>query len=1451
MHNDSSYDSAIALIGMSGRFPGARNIETFWQHIAAGVKSIRALTDEELLAAGVEPARMAQPNYVKVGAPLEDISQFDAAFFGYTPREAELMDPQHRLFLECTWEALEQAGYDPYTYRGLIGVFAGSAFSTYYLYNLSPDKDLLEAVGQLQIDAGNDRDSLASTVSYKLNLKGPALGVQTFCSTSLVAVHLACQSLLNYESDMALAGGVSILLPHGQGYVYEEGGILSPDGECRAFDRQAQGSVVGSGAGVVVLKRLREALADGDEIYSVLRGSAMNNDGSLRVSYTAPGVDGQANVILGALSYAGVSAENISYIEAHGTGTKLGDAVELAAMRKAFASHTTRKQFCAIGSVKPNVGHLNRASGVTGLIKASLALKHEQIPPSVNFVEASAESDLQSSPFYVNTRLRAWPRGPEPRRAGVSSFGLGGTNVHMVLEEAPERKPAQPSRSCHLLLLSAKTESALRRAEVNLATHLREHPEQSLADITYTLQVGRSAFRYRRIVICHNHAEAIAALENADAQAVRRASVERKERPLGFLLPGEDAWYVDMGRALYEQERTFREAVDQCCAILKSYLGYNPREVLYPLHLSENCLEAIPQNLPRVAIFIVEYALAQLLKQWGIQPQVMFGQGSGEYVAACLSETLSLEDALQLLLQGMRQPAQQPTTAIGDAALLPGNETVFLAIGSEQVQSLWIEQYLIQNDYRQPFIIPLLPTAHQSQLAMDAILTALGELWLAGVMPDWASLHTGERRRRMPLPTYPFERQHYWIASAVERQGQQRATQSGATKRPDIADWFYQPTWEQAILLPPNTPEQVRGHQLSWLAFVDDCGLGEQLTTQLEHAGHTVIRVYAGTEFTRRSDTTFAIRPGQRVDYEALCQELIATRRMPQNVLHCWCVACKPTKPVSMDKSTFAASQEHGFYSLLYLAQTLGTRLLEEAAHIYVVSSLMQAVTPGDMIEPEKATVLGACKVIPQEYLNITCRTIDVDWPTTNAGSQTTLIASLLRELTAMSTDPVVAYRHGVRWIQSYQSMQLPAIESQPEYLRQQGVYVITGGLGNVGLALAEYLAKTVQARLVLVGRSAFPQHDEWAFWLQSHAPDDTISQKIRWLQALEAIGSKVLLCQADVAEASQMEAIFVHVEARFGQVHGVIHAAGITTDAAFKTLQYLDPSACEVHFQPKVYGLLSLEQVLRVRSVDFCLVFSSLAAVLGGLSLAAYAAANVCMDAFVHYCNQETNTSWISVNWDTWQFKKDPQSLPGATITPYAMSVQEGTAAFARVLATQGISHIVNSTGDLAARIRRWILLETLREKERPETEHTAVSVASLSSVPQRTDYERLLREIWQEVLGVEQVGLHDNYFDLGGNSLNGLQVIARLRKTLQRPIPIVALFEAPTISALVAYLHPALPQPVEPVAPAPPLTLLEERRQRTRHHGQGADHDIALICYEWTLSRRCYHRSVLAEPV
>src|SRR5579885_2479769 len=532
---DESYDTALAIIGMSGRFPDAPDVETFWHNITAGVKSIRHFSDEELLAAGIDPQLLAQPNYVKAGTVLEDIDRFDASFFRFSPREAEVLDPQHRIFLECAYEALERAGYDCETYEKLIGVFAGSAFSTYLLNNIFANPEVMELIGTIQASIGNDRDSLASTASYKLNLRGPSFAVQTFCSTSLLAVHLACQSLLNYECDMALAGGVAIQLPQVSGYLYEEGGIVSPDGECRTFDARGQGSVMGNGAGVVVLKRLAEAIEDGDYIYAIIRGSAINNDGSLRVSYTAPGLNGQTEVIVQAISNAGVPVESISYIEAHGTATMLGDAVELAAMQKAFGLSTQKKGFCAIGSVKPNIGHLDRASGVAGLIKTSLALHHKQLPPSLNFERTSPDIDLANSPFYVNTQLAQWPAHGAPRRAGVSSFGLGGTNAHVVLEEAPALAPVSQSRPWQLLLLSAKTAPALKTAAGNLQHYLEQHPEANLADIAYTLQVGRSAFNYRQIAVCQDSAGAIKALQSTKStyQAFKDRSVRSEERRVG------------------------------------------------------------------------------------------------------------------------------------------------------------------------------------------------------------------------------------------------------------------------------------------------------------------------------------------------------------------------------------------------------------------------------------------------------------------------------------------------------------------------------------------------------------------------------------------------------------------------------------------------------------------------------------------------------------------------------------------------------------------------------------------------------------------------------------------------------------------------------------------------------------------------------------------------------
>ncbi|MGB8346549.1 MAG: type I polyketide synthase, partial [Ktedonobacteraceae bacterium] len=1233
---DTSYDTALAIIGLAGRFPGATNVELFWQNVARGVKSIRFFSDAELLAAGVEPTLLRHPNYVKAGAILEDSDRFDAAFFGYTRREAEVMDPQHRLFMECAWEALEDAAYNLETCNGLVGVFAGSSFSTYLSNNLHHNDRLKELVSQLQIDLGNEHDSLASAVSYKLNLKGPSVALQTFCSTSLVAVHMACQSLFTYECDMALAGGVAVATPQVKGYLYEEGGILSPDGECRAFDARGQGSVMGNGAGVVVLKRFHEAVEDGDHIYAIIRGSAINNDGGTRVSYTAPGLNGQKEVIAEAVGHAGVSVETISYLEAHGTATKLGDAIELAAMIKAFDAQTRKKRFCAIGSVKPNVGHLDRASGVTGLIKTTLALKYKQLPPSLNFERTHPDIDLDNSPFYVNTALRDWPASQDdtPRRAGVSSFGLGGTNAHVILEEAPECEPPALARPWQLLLLSAKTATALDTMTANLAAHLRTYHTLPLADVAYTLQVGRSAFNHRRMLVCRNREEAINVLETLAVQREDTRHQTCADRPVAFLFPATTEQNAGLLQELYEQEPTFRETVDQCRAFLKMHLG--------------RTIELRSPELAQITCFIFAYALAQLLDEWGVRPRAMSGSGLGEYVAGCLAGVFSLEDALMLVVchTQLRQEPAPPITlhepriplisgvtgtwitdqqvtdqqywvqhagyidcyTNGVECLLRETEHVLLEVGAGQCFTGLVERPPACSEERARDIFSALPPLHTQQSGQAFLLTALGRLWLAGVSINWTGFYAHERRLRVSLPTYPFERERYWIDPPERAALPAQRAKPARGKKPDIADWFYLPTWRQ-MPCPDSIPQQARELCSLCLVFVDDCGIGEQVASRLAHSGCRVVRVRAGEQFALLEKDVITIRPRERDDYQALCRSLAAAGQFPTTILHCWSIT--PEDETATGAAAFRTLQETGFYSLLFLAQALGSPPSSAPVRIVAVSNGVQVVTNQEWTRPEKAPLLGACKVIAQEYLHITCRSVDLSlsgYPGSGVMPDVQLTDLLLAELSSGALDPVVAYRNGQRWIQTYEVRRLETVGLQASRLRPKGVYLITGGLGKVGLMVAAYLARTAQARLVLLSRSALPERDAWETWLESHDDADRVSRTIRQIQDIEARGGEVLLLSADVADEARMREAIQSIYACFGELHGVIHAAGISDERAFGLAQQIERETCERHFQPKVYGTWTLEKVLQGHNLDFCVLFSSISSVLGGLGFAAYA---------------------------------------------------------------------------------------------------------------------------------------------------------------------------------------------------------------------------------------------------
>jgi FkbM family methyltransferase len=917
MDSSETYDAieGIAIVGMAGRFPGAKNIDQFWQNLRDGVESITIFSDQELGASGVDPEVLSSPNYVKAGAVLEDIELFDASFFGFNPREAEITDPQHRLFLECAWEALESAGYISETYTGRIGVYGGVGWSSYLFNNLYSNPDFIKSVGGHQTLMGNDKDFLTTRISYKLNLKGPSINVQTACSTSLVATSLACKSLLSYQCDMALAGGVSVFVPQKAGYLSQEGGFLSPDGHCRAFDAKAQGTVIGNGVGIVVLKRLEDALVDGDCIHAVIKGSAINNDGSLKAGYTAPSVDGQAEAIAEALALATVDPETVTYIETHGTATPLGDPVEITALTQAFRASTQKRGFCAIGSVKTNVGHLDAAAGVAGLIKTVLALKHKQIPPSLHFEKPNPQIDFASSPFYVNTTLSEWKSKGTPRRAGVSSIGVGGTNAHVILEEAPpvgeqgSRGVLEQGRRYQLLVLSAKTSSALETATANLADYLKQHPELNLADVAYTLQVGRRDFNHRRTVVCQDVADAANALQ--DPKQVL-TSIETNNRSVAFMFPGLGTHYINMAGELYQVEPIFREQVDRCCELLKPLLGLDLRDVLYPasqargeksgfdlrkmLGRSQEPADEATQTLNQTlltqpAIFVIEYALAQLWKSWGVQPQAMIGYSIGEYVAACLAEVLSLEDAITLVAKRAQMIQELPGGAmlavpLSEQEVQPLlNENLSLSAinGSslcvvagfteavdeleqqlngkglacrrlvtshafhskmmepivssftelvktfslkppkipylsnvtgtwitaaeatdpsywikhlcqavrfaDGVQQLWKKQSpillevgpgqtlsslalsILQSDRTtEQVVLPSLRHSYDRQPDMAFLLNTLGQLWLAGVQINWSGFYANERRYRLPLPTYPFERQRYWISPHKQAQ---------------------------------------------------------------------------------------------------------------------------------------------------------------------------------------------------------------------------------------------------------------------------------------------------------------------------------------------------------------------------------------------------------------------------------------------------------------------------------------------------------------------------------------------------------------------------------------------------------------------------------------------------------------------------------------------------------
>ncbi len=1348
-----TFDTDIAVVGMAGRFPGARTLDAYWRNLRNGIESIEIASDEQLLAAGVDPAQLADPNYVKATAALPDMPMFDAPLFGFGPREAAVMDPQHRHFLECAWEALEDAGHTAERFKGAIGVFGGSGHNAYMPYNLLTNPKLMQSMGFFLVrHTGNDKDFLTTRVSYLLNLKGPSVNVQTACSTSLVAIHMGVQSLLNRECDMALAGGVTIELPHGQGYLYREGEILSPDGHCHAFDADSQGTVFGSGVGIVVLRRLADALADGDHIHAVIKGSAVNNDGAMKVGYLAPSVDGQAQAISEALAIANVSPETITYVEAHGTGTPVGDPIEIAALTQAFRQGTDKTGYCGIGSVKSNIGHTDTAAGVASFIKVALAMQHRELPPSLHFKQPNPACDFDSSPFVVNASLKVWEPGGMPRRAGVSSLGVGGTNAHVILEEAPPAAPSGASRTHQLLLLSAKTRTALDANTAALAAHLQSQAAPNLADAAYTLRVGRRAMTQRRFVVAADAAEACTKLAALDAQQANTLTAPDAPRSIVFMFAGGGAQYPGMGADLYREEAVFRATVDECLALLKRFTDVDYRALLFPA-VGQEASAATQLERPSLALpalFTIQLAQAKLWMSWGVNPGAMIGHSMGEYTAAHLAGVFGLEDALRLVemrgrlfetlpeggmlsvsmpaaaLAAMMAPelsiaaengpalcvAAGPVRAIealekaleakeidcvrvrisvaahssmlepilkefaaffgriamraptlpfisnlsgnwitpaeatdpaywvrhlrhtvrfaqGLQELLKDSSRILLEVGPGRTLATLVRT----NPGRKPAQPVMNSLRHPDEKVSDQafVLGVLGRLWAEGAELDWDAFHRGDKRSRVSLPTYRFDHQRHWIepgkTAVAATASEPASTHDSLARRSDLAQWFYQPSWRR-------TPNAVAPTQPSpALVFHDGSPLADTLVERLRSDGSVCSVVRVGAGFVQTDADAFTIDPGTPSDFDALLAALAGQGRAPRRIAHLWTLTGDVRVADGID--AVSAMERLGFFCLLYLAQAIGHEDRGEQIDLLIVTDHLQQLGGESDGMPAKAIALGPCKVIPREFPNVTARCVDIRQPPAGSWLAARMAGDLVAEFNAPARDDVVAWRQNERWVQEYEPTRIAAHEVLIGRLRPNAVVMITGGLGGVGLALAEQLATRVQARLVLVARRALPPREHWRSLLAQGETPRGMSERIRQLMAIEARGAQVLVVQADVTDPAQMKAAVEQACARFGTVHGVLHTAGVLADGV---IQLKETATAAAVMAPKVRGTLVLDAALEGIALDFMVLFSSVSSFSGLAGQVDYAAANAFLDAWARDRTARTGSYTVAVNWSAWQ---------------------------------------------------------------------------------------------------------------------------------------------------------------------------------------------------------------------
>ena len=1427
---DSTAKTAdIAIIGMSGRFAAAANPAQFWQNIAAGLCSIAPFPQtRENSALDVYHSREYQQRRGKLyGSYLENIDGFDPLFFEISPHEAEFMDPQQRLLLEVAWETIENAGYSKDSLSGSkTGVYVGACITEYakFIDKFDP-----------RAGTGNELAILANRISYLLNLRGPSITLDTACSSSLVALDLGCRAILSGACRMALVGGVNLILTPWFSIVFEKAGMLSADGGCKTFDDAANGYSRGEGAGMILLKLLPQALADRDHILAVIKGSAINQDGRSN-GLTAPNALAQEQVILEAWSNAGIDPRTISLVEAHGTGTSLGDPIEIKGLIRAFSHFTSDTGFCAIGSVKTNIGHLEPAAGISALIKVILALVQRKLPPSLHFKRSNKLIDFLGSPFYLNDRLQNWPAKPGTlRRATISSFGFGGTNAHVVLEETPEpTAPSPPANadSGYLLPLSAKNQTALRDKARQLSDYLSSR--LALADVAYTLGYGRDHFNHRLAVVASDIDAAITGFRQYSNQTGATLSGECRSNEKTRV-----AWYFghnhrDDSSALEQHYPVFAAAIARCRQILAG-------SVVLPANWLRQSPSA-SHDWAIIARFVNDYALAQLLDSWGIHADALVSEGIGLITAACQAGSLSIEDALALVLSASEhqacfrqftarlapsklKPAQVPLLTTGAVDVAAGQvppeaywQAIFASRKRAAIATIAAEKFptadrrilLAFAAATLPLITPAderhhcLATASPGQDAGQALLTAVAHLYVSGVAIDWQQLYCHLAPRRVELPTYPFQRQRYWHTLAVKAATPRDQVQAPPLTVPDSAS-FFQRQWQP---LASATPAQNLPDNGLWLVFVDQQEISEQMLAQLSQRHQIAVQVAPAYQFQRYSHHHYGINPLKADDYRELLAAVTTANGPIHGIIHLWTLG----QPAGQ---LLERSMDTGVYSLFYLSQALGEYARERCLRLLTASRRHPL-----QFSVSEHTIPILSKIIGYEYKQVASRHISF------AGATTwqEVTAAIAREIDTAGDLEQVSYHDGRRWAPDLVAVDCQRLPARDLSLTNQ-VVMITGGASGIGFEIAGHLARSHKVKLVLVGRSPLPPQSQWPQLLSNCAVDEPIALRIRNIQWLQQQGYAVVYQNADVTDAAAMQQVVETIRQQWGAISAIFHCAGVIDSQAISLASKSLDSLRQV-LAPKVQGALVLAELIQNYDIPFTMFFSSLASLAGftGVGFSDYAVANAFLDGMAAHIARKRPGRCVAVNWPVWTgIGMSNRGL--ATKAAYALTRQSALTALDQIMASNTPAQIIVSGTNLDAASQRRFRERAITPTSTPTASQTPLTIAPDAPAPLQPaapdtnngkQAERMLKQLLTKILKLEstQLDLHLNFSEYGMDSISIADFMGGIEAHYGQHFDPSLVLEYPTIAALAQFLNQRFTAPAQSSADIIAANHLDDHR-------------------------------------